>query len=190
MAGKQRSNQDTTRRRFLGALTCGIGGVMGLIAGIPIVRYLWYPVGRKVVSSGGKPVDVIGLDELEAGGAPVRVELVGDDVRDAWASADRARLGAAWLQREGDQVTALSSVCPHLGCAIGYDGEQFRCPCHKSAFSRSGDKLTGPSKRGMDPLPVEIRDGRVLVSYKRFKADVAERVEARAELEPGGRKPA
>lgn len=174
----------TTRRRFMSAVTLGLGGVIGLVMAVPLVRYLFYPVGRKVVSSGGGPVDLIGLDELPFG-EPVRVEVIGDDVRDAWGSADRTKLGAAWLQRDGDQVTALSGVCPHLGCAINYDGDQFRCPCHKSAFAKSGDKISGPSKRGLDPLPVEVREGRVLVTYKRFKTDVAERVEARAgEIEP------
>lgn len=181
----EQSGSDSTRRKFLSAVTLGLGGLIGAVMAVPLVRYFLYPMGRKVVSSSGEPVDVIGLDKLEPGGAPVRVELVADNVRDAWASADQTKLGAAWLQRQGDEVKAFSSVCPHLGCAINHDGERFRCPCHRSAFSTDGEKLSGPSKRGLDPLPVEIREGRVLVTYKRFKTDVAERVEARAdELNP------
>lgn len=171
-----------SRRTFLGALTVGIGGVIGVVMAIPLVRYLFYPVGRKIVSNAGGPIDVLGLDQLEEGGAPVRVELVGDNVRDAWASADRTKLGAAWLQRKaGGEVVAFSSVCPHLGCSINYDGSDFRCPCHKSAFGRDGAKQSGPSKRGLDPLPVDVKDGRVLVTYRAFKPDISERVEASAD---------
>jgi Rieske Fe-S protein len=155
--------------------------VIGLIMAVPLVRYLFYPVGRKVVSSSGEPIDAIGLDELEVGGPPVRVELVGDDVRDAWLSADRTKLGAAWVQRtEGDEVVAFSSVCPHLGCSINFDDGAFRCPCHNSEFDRDGARVTGPAKRGLDPLPVRVSDGRVRVTFKAFKPDVSERVEASA----------
>jgi len=182
---KQGAEENSTRRKFMSAMTLGLGGVIGLIMAVPLVRFLFYPLGRKVVSDSGNAVDVSGLDDLEAGGPPVRVELVGDGVRDAWASADQSKLGAAWLQRDGDKVTAFSSICPHLGCAINYDGKDFRCPCHKSAFSRSGEKLGGPSRRGLDPLPVEVVDGRILVTYKRFKPDISERVEASAgDVEP------
>lgn len=166
------------RRRFLTAVTAAIGGLVGLIAAIPLVRAIFHPVGRKVVSSGEAPIDAMAADELEPGAPPVRVELIGDEVRDAWASADQSRLGAAWVQKgEDGQVTALSSVCPHLGCSINFDGEHFRCPCHKSAFAKSGEKLAGPSKRGLDPLPVSVEEGRVKISWKRFKTDIAERVE-------------
>lgn len=176
-------SDEPSRRSFLGAVTLGLGGVIGLITAIPLVRYLLYPVGRKVVSASGEPIDAIALDDLEPGGPPVRVELVGDKARDAWGAADRTKLGAAWVQRgEGkDEIQVFSSVCPHLGCSINFDGETFRCPCHKSAFDRDGNKIEGPSKRGLDPLHHEVKNGRVLVTYKAFKPDVSERIEASAD---------
>jgi menaquinol-cytochrome c reductase iron-sulfur subunit len=168
------------RRRFLDALTLGLGGLMGLVLSVPAIRFLFFPVGRKVVSDSGEPIDVIGVDQIPAGGPPVRVEISGRNVRDAWGVADDAKIGAAFLQRsEAGEVTAFSCVCPHLGCAVDFDrgSDRFKCPCHKSAFARSGDKLGGPSKRGLDPLPVVIEDGRVVLTWKRYKTDIAERVE-------------
>ena len=74
------------------------------------------------------------------------------------ALRERVAVGSAWLRRDDQgKVIALSAQCPHLGCSIGYDGDgkRFRCPCHKSAFKPSGERESGPSRRGLDPLPVE-----------------------------------
>lgn len=47
----------------------------------------------------------------------------------------------------GDGYLALSSVCTHQGCQVGYDhGEgNLPCPCHGSIFSTTGSVLQGPA---------------------------------------------
>ena len=52
-------------------------------------------------------------------------------------------------QREGDAAEdfiALSSICPHLGCAVHWESQndRFFCPCHNGAFDASGKAITGP----------------------------------------------
>jgi Rieske Fe-S protein len=168
------------RRKFLKIATAAIGGAIGAFVAVPILRYVLFPIGRRVVAEAGGAVDVIGVDALEPGAAPIRVELTARSVRDAWTVASDVPLGAAWLRKdETGQVVALSSACPHLGCAIDFnpDDSTYRCPCHKSAFAVSGDKISGPSKRGLDPLPVAVESGRVKVEFKRFRPDVPEREE-------------
>jgi Rieske Fe-S protein len=80
-------------------------------------------------------------------------------------------LGAVWLRRGLDgRIAALSGTCPHLGCGVGPDAKGgFACPCHDSAFAADGAYLKGPSPRGMDPLPVRVEGGRVLVRALRFE---------------------
>lgn len=175
------SKSDETRRTFLARATVALGGIIGLVTAVPLVRYFWHPVGRKTVQSSGEPIDVMSVDDLPAGGVPVKVQVSADGVRDAWTVSDNVPLGAAWVRREGDNVSCFSSVCPHLGCAVAYEpgDNQYHCPCHKSAFGLDGAKITGPSKRGLDSLPVSVsNDGRVLVTWKRFKADIADKEEA------------
>ena len=92
------------------------------------------------------------------------------------ASTD-VTLGGCWLVREGGKVRALSTVCPHAGCAIDWDApaKAFVCPCHDSRFSTAGEPLSGPSPRPMDALDVELRDGRVRVAWQRFKTATAKK---------------
>ena len=167
-----------SRRRFLELATLAVGGAVGVILSVPLVRYFFYPVGRKVVSGPDAPIDVGPLSAVPADGKPIQVAVISQAQRDAWSVREQVAVGSAWLRRDqAGTVVALSGQCPHLGCSIGFDGERFRCPCHKSSFKPTGERESGPSKRGLDPLPVEVVDGRVRLRFLRFRPDVAERIE-------------
>lgn len=45
-----------------------------------------------------------------------------------------------------EDFVALSSVCPHLGCQVHWEGpnDRFFCPCHNGAFDPSGKGIAGP----------------------------------------------
>ena len=69
------------------------------------------------------------------------------------------------LPAKGNQV--LSAVCPHEGCEVAWDGNanRFSCPCHESFFGADGSRISGPSPRGLDPLPMRVQDGKLQVQY-------------------------
>ncbi len=172
---------DPGRRRFLKLATCGLGAGLGAVVAVPAARYLLHPVGRQIVTTGTEPIEVAHVRQLAVGGPPVRVRVVAATIRDAWSSATNVPLGSAWLRRTGEhEVQALSAACPHLGCAVGFDGKLFRCPCHESAFDPTGKRLTGPAERGLDDLPVEPigEDGRVRLSWIRYRAGGSSKVPA------------
>jgi len=131
-----------------------------------------------------KYVPVCPLDALPADGIPRPFAIVAD-VSDAWMHTPARRVGSIFLTRSDKgaepSVTALSATCPHLGCALEFDAanNQFECPCHKSGFDKEGNQLFGPSRRGMDPLPVKVLDSRgtkqVGVEFQRFQAGIPER---------------
>ena len=63
----------------------------------------------------------------------------------------------------GDGFIALSSVCTHQGCPVGYnhgDGN-LPCPCHGSVFSTSGSVLEGPAETPLEKYDV-AQDGDIL----------------------------
>jgi menaquinol-cytochrome c reductase iron-sulfur subunit len=160
------------RRRFLKVATCTLGGGVGVVMAAPVVRFLVDPAGETTVTAPTEPIDVGNLDGFVVGDDPKRVDLVAPVIKDAWIAAKNVVLGAAWIRRVGpDKLEAWSAVCPHLGCAIGWDPAQknYLCPCHNSRFAPGGDMLTGPSKRGLDPLPIAVKDGRLQLTWVRFK---------------------
>ena len=176
MAGETEGARGQVRRRgFLKLVTVALGALAGVILGVPAIRFIVFPSRRKIVDGPDDLVPVASADEV--GDKPLRVEITTPRQRDAWAKVENVRLGAAWLVRDGKQIRAFSTTCPHLGCSIDFDAKagSFRCPCHTSSFDTAGNRVSGPAKRGKDPLDVKLDDGRVLVRFKRFKLDVPER---------------
>jgi Rieske Fe-S protein len=169
----------TTRRGFLGTLTVLLGGAITALAAVPVLGSLLSPLRAAPVPGGAEPPIPVGNVGDFIVGVPRRVELV-RSVTDAWSRSEASTVGAAWITRKADGTfTALSTICPHLGCGVNMDKRrgQFACPCHTSAFAVDGKRLEGPAPRDMDPLTVEVRGQSVLVHYRRFKQGTPLRVE-------------
>jgi len=72
------------------------------------------------------------------------------------------------IARIGDGATvadfiALSSVCPHLGCQVHWQGQErrFFCPCHNGAFDEHGKGISGPPARAGQSLaryPLRLKE--------------------------------
>jgi menaquinol-cytochrome c reductase iron-sulfur subunit len=165
-----------TRRRVLEALVGAVATAIGVALAVPALAFLTYPTRKRTVWGADEPLEVASLGALPDG-TPVRVTVTAPHRRDAWTRLDHVTLGGCWLVREGDEVRALSTVCPHAGCAVDWDasGKSFVCPCHDSRFSTTGERLSGPSPRPMDALDVELRAGRVRVAWQRFKTASAKK---------------
>jgi len=58
---------------------------------------------------------------------------------------------------------ALSSVCTHQGCTVGYDSPSgnIKCPCHGSVFATTGSVITGPAPTALQSYPVS-KTGNIL----------------------------
>jgi cytochrome b6-f complex iron-sulfur subunit len=60
--------------------------------------------------------------------------------------------------------SALSLVCPHLGCTVGPAADGFACPCHGSRFDANGAVRVGPASQPMRALKVEeTPDGKLIL---------------------------
>lgn len=123
---------DTTRRHFLKTLTMA-GGALALAPVLARAQPAapapapWTLVGKAADFAVGQP-KIVNLPE-SAGGEPVAVTQGAD---------------GKW--------TALSAVCTHKGCTVGWaaDAKQYVCPCHRARFDAQGQVLRGPARR---PLP-------------------------------------
>ncbi len=57
---------------------------------------------------------------------------------------------------EGGTLHAMSSVCPHRGCDVEWNGAEkvWDCPCHGSRFAADGSVLRGPAAQPLPPAEV------------------------------------
>ena len=61
----------------------------------------------------------------------------------------------ALLIRETRGFSALSLICPHLGCTVDPQPDGFACPCHGSRFGLQGQVVRGPAGKALPALRVE-----------------------------------
>ncbi len=168
------------RREFIKkAAAVAIGGTL-VVAPITAGLFVFMdPLGRK--SGNGASVLVATLSSLPENGEPRKFSVLATKV-DAWNRTPNVPVGAVYLQRlKENTVRALNVVCPHAGCFVDYRpaNSNYFCPCHNSSFALDGAVLDpkSPSPRGLDELPVEIRNGNeVWVTFQNFRAGVPEKI--------------
>jgi menaquinol-cytochrome c reductase iron-sulfur subunit len=160
------------RRSFFGVLL-GVGTAgMGALLAIPVLRYVLYPLYAKSKST-WSPVGA--LDKFSSLSPPVLTPLSLQQV-DGWREVDSSQTVYVTKNSEG-QLQVLSSICPHMGCTVAWqeDEDEFYCPCHGSIFKADGTPVSGPSPRGLDPLPHKIADGKLMVRFEYFRENVPNR---------------
>jgi Rieske Fe-S protein len=168
----------TNRRGFLGLLTVLVLGAIGLLVLIPAVRFLWFPLRTKEEEGAdGVFLDAGPLADMKPG--EWRLVTVEKTYQDAWKKSKVRH--AIWVRRQGQgeqDITVLSSICPHLGCPINWhpNQAQFICPCHGGIFDDEGKQVSGPPPRAMDSLEFQVRAGRLYVRWQDFKIGVGDRV--------------
>ena len=150
-----------SRRAFIMLLPfAAIGGMFASVA-TAAFRFL-----RPMVSGNtGKWIDVAQVTEL-IGDKPLARRIAAQQVA-GWARS-LAEHSIYILPGRNNQV--LSAVCPHEGCE-----KVFSCPCHDSSFAADGSRIYGPARRGLDPLPSRIADGKLQVQYQSFVNNTQER---------------
>jgi menaquinol-cytochrome c reductase iron-sulfur subunit len=169
----QRSVPVPERRSFLGLLLAGVGGVVGAVMAIPLVRFATFPL--RVPAEETSWSDVGKVDEFLSLAEPVSRTI---DVKkiDGWRSSV-VQNGVYVVPTGSGNLKVLSSVCPHLGCAVRWIGKQdkFICPCHGGTFTSAGVHVSGPPLRAMDELESKVENGVLKVRFQYFRQLVAKK---------------
>lgn len=82
---------------------------------------------------------------------------------------------------EQDGFIALSSVCPHLGCQVHWEGQnnRFFCPCHNGVFDPKGRPVSGPPKDANQSLPefkLKVESGLLFIEVASDAAEAEGRI--------------
>ena len=69
------------------------------------------------------------------------------------------------INRKGSGFIALSRICTHLGCLVGYDqfNNKLVCPCHAGEFDLEGNVLSGPATKPLMRYPLKITADHITV---------------------------
>jgi Rieske Fe-S protein len=163
------------RRGFLGMLAVALTGLAAVGGAIVSVVYAVAPALKGGAEGQGAWSEVTGVALDLATPAKQTVAIVSDA---GWAKTHATQ--AIFVDRDGaGQLRAFSARCPHEGCQVEWNagGNQFVCPCHSSKWTRDGERVSGPTKRGLDPLDVRAADGKVEVRYVTYALDTDERIQ-------------
>ncbi len=160
------------RRNFLGKLAGLMMGAVAAVVAFAAGRYTLHPALEQ--GSGGKATWVdAGLLEEIPDGQPVKRSVVLSQIA-GWGQFNTQRL--IWIVRRGERLLVFSATCPHLGCTVNAALNGFLCPCHGSAWNAEAERIGGPTRRGLDTLEYEVREGVLYVRYQYFKPSVAEKI--------------
>ncbi len=69
------------------------------------------------------------------------------------------------INRMGSGFIALSRICTHLGCLVGYDkfNSKLVCPCHAGEFDLEGNVLSGPATKPLLRFPLKITSDQLTI---------------------------
>ncbi|MBM4075027.1 MAG: Rieske (2Fe-2S) protein, partial [Planctomycetes bacterium] len=137
------ASTELPRRSFL-TTTSGIAMTVGLVAGYGTFGTM---LGRFVYPSSQKNRGWVFV-------CPVESLPTGEALDFATPSGAKIVVTHQGSGETKDDFLALSSVCPHLGCRVHWEGakDRFFCPCHNGAFDRGGAPIEGPPKASNQSL--------------------------------------
>ena len=149
------------RQMFLkGAML--FNGIVGVILGIPIVRYLLSPVTQERKPGYQSWISLGPIDQFPSG-----------QTRLATFRNPAARPGdgetadiPCWVRNiDGQNFQVFEINCAHLGCPVRWfpQSNLFMCPCHGGAYYQDGSHASGPPPRGLFQYHYRIEEDRLFI---------------------------
>jgi len=140
-------------------LGASLSALAAVLAGIPIIGYLFGPVRARAGQAWIKLGEVARFPEGQT-----RLATYDNPFRVAW-DGPTAKI-ACWVRRVGgEQFQVFAVNCAHLGCPVRWfqDSRLFMCPCHGGVYYEDGSRASGPPPRGLFEYEYEIRQGQLWV---------------------------
>jgi menaquinol-cytochrome c reductase iron-sulfur subunit len=158
--------ETVTRRRFMGAVTHGAGGVAAMAFTLPALGFALGPIFSREPFNWqpiGPPSNFVDSTYV------VRVITIVQGIGEAGKSIAYVRTRNPAIDTEAeDQYNhwiALSSRCMHLGCPVRFvqAAARFICPCHGGVYDFRGLVAGGPPVRPLDRFYTRLNTSTGLV---------------------------
>lgn len=147
------------RRSWLKRLSLALGGLATLMAGLPILGYIFGAFFRTREDQWIRlgPVDKFPLNETT-------LVTFANPLRQPWDGMTAAT--AAYVRRlEQDRFVVFAVNCTHLGCPVSWFPQAglFMCPCHGGVYYGDGAHASGPPPRGLYKYVWEVEKGQLKI---------------------------
>jgi nitrite reductase/ring-hydroxylating ferredoxin subunit len=147
---------ELSRRQSLLKIAAAFNGFVGVLLGIPIVRYVLSPIRR----DDERWIPLGTLDQFPAG--ETRLATFRNPISNG-SDGDTAEL-PCWVRNvDGSRFQVFAINCAHLGCPVRWfpQSRLFMCPCHGGAYYEDGARASGPPERGLFEYPFKVLDGKL-----------------------------
>lgn len=147
---------ELSRRQSLLKIALAFNGAVGVLLGIPIVRYVLSPIRRDY----DRWIPLGTLDQFPAG--ETRLATFRNPVSNH-SDGDTAEL-PCWVRNvNGSKFQVFAINCAHLGCPVRWfpQSRLFMCPCHGGVYYEDGSRASGPPERGLFEYPFKVLDGKL-----------------------------
>ncbi|HEY4430305.1 MAG TPA: ubiquinol-cytochrome c reductase iron-sulfur subunit [Paenibacillus sp.] len=155
------SRKEMSRRQFLTYTLGGATAFMGAGTILPMVRFVVDPILHK--KGAGDFIKVAEISKITEEPQEFTFEL---KQKDGWY--DSTATLTAWIRKDakGD-IYALSPICKHLGCTVGWNNDkaypdEYHCPCHGARYTKLGKNLEVAPKP-LDQYKTKFDNGWVLL---------------------------
>jgi Rieske Fe-S protein len=153
---------NVTRRDLFVKIGMFLNGIVAVILGVPIVRYLMSPVAHGRKGGYDRWVALGNVQQFPAG--QTRLATYRDPIVNP-TDGDTADI-ACWVRNvDGQNFQVFAINCAHLGCPVRWfpQSSLFMCPCHGGVYYQDGSRASGPPERGLFQYHYRIDDGKLLI---------------------------
>jgi menaquinol-cytochrome c reductase iron-sulfur subunit len=150
------------RRELFVKLGLLFDGAVGVLLGVPVVRYLLSPVVRGGQAADESWLSLGPLDQYPAG--QTRLATYRNPV--VTPSDGGTANVACWVRHvDNDRVQVFAINCAHLGCPVRWFPQSglFMCPCHGGAYYADGARASGPPERGLFEYAYRVERGELMI---------------------------
>jgi cytochrome b6-f complex iron-sulfur subunit len=141
-----------TRRGLVTAAAVAVCGIYAAVIGYPIYKYLESPVDKAIAEAAVNTKELAGADTL-----PINSTLTFNFKGNP----------ALLIHFADGSWVAISAVCTHLGCTLGYQppAPLIICPCHGGQYDpHTGKNVGGPPPRPLTRFDVAVQPGKVIIT--------------------------
>jgi Rieske Fe-S protein len=159
------------RRSFLGFLGAFFFGLIAMVMGLASGIYALLPAFKSKNKKNTSWQNLKSIEQIPNGISKHSLII---DTQTGWASSQKEEI--VWVVKEDQAINVFSATCPHQGCKVNHQANEFVCLCHMSKWKADGVRSEGPTPRNLDKLDHRVTNNNLEVNYQNFKIGVSEKI--------------